>query len=186
MCVVIRSCKRLLRFHYLRPLFGQEAFLGRVPLNAQDVYEALLLHKDHLEELVVQDHDYCIPYDETPKFGSFADFPSLQRLGMDCNTISLQASLPPNLRSIAIRHCSSSKSADVLLYLASHPVVEVVQFDDVDGGAATFFQRSQASGRIRKEIQVHFVSAFAAYARHPSLQNLVNYPLHWNDPAELR
>jgi hypothetical protein len=186
MCVVIRSCKRLLRFHYRPPLFGQEPFLGRVPLNAQDIYEALLLHKDHLEEPLVQDHDYRIPYDETPKFGSFADFPSLQRLGVDCNTISVQASLPPNLCSIAIRRCSSSKSADVLLYLASHPVVEAIQFDDVDGGAATFFQRSQASGRIRKEIQVHFVSAFAVYARHAGLQNLVNYPLHWNDPAELR
>lgn len=75
--VVIRSCKRLLRFHYLRPLFGQGAFLDRVPLNAQDIYEALLFYKDHLGELVVQDHDYRIPYDETPKFGSFADFPSL-------------------------------------------------------------------------------------------------------------
>jgi hypothetical protein len=160
--------------------------LGRVALNAQDIYEALLLHKDHLEELVVHDHDHRIPYDETPKFGSFADFPSLQRLGVDCNTISVQASLPPNLRSIAIRHCSSSKSADVLLYLARHPVVEAIQFDDIDGGAATFFQRSQASGRIRKEIRVHFVSALVAYARHPSLQNLVDHPLQWNDPAKLR
>lgn len=186
MCVVIRSCKHLLRFHYLRPLFGQAAFLGRVPLNAQDIYEALLHHKDHLGELVVQDHDHRIPYDETPKFGSFADFPSLQRLGVDCNTISVQASLPPNLRSIAIRHCSSFKSADVLLYLASHQLVEAIQFDDADGGAATFFQQSQALGRIRKEIQVHLVSAFAAYARQTGLQNLVNYPLRWNDPAELR
>lgn len=185
LCAVIRSCKRLLRFHYLRPLFGQEAFLGRAPLNAQDIYEALLLHKDHLGELVMQDHDYRMRYDETPKFGSFADFYSLQRLGVDCNTITMQASLPPNLRSIAIRHCSSYKSADVLLYLASHPLVEAIQFDDVDGGAATFFQQSQALGHIRKEIQVHLVSAFTAYARRPGLQNLVNYSLRWNDPAEL-
>jgi hypothetical protein len=104
---------------------------------------------------------------------------------VDCNTISVQASLPPNLRSIAIRHCTSSKSADVLLYVASHPLVEAIQFYEVDGGAATFLQRSQALGHIRKEIQVHLVSAFAAYARQPGLQNLVNYPLRWNDPAEL-
>ncbi|KAH1959778.1 hypothetical protein KXV90_006745 [Aspergillus fumigatus] len=116
----------------------------------------------------MQDHDYRMRYDETPKFGSFADFYSLQRLGVD-----------------SIRHCSSYKSADVLLYLASHPLVEAIQFDDVDGGAATFFQQSQALGHIRKEIQVHLVSAFTAYARRPGLQNLVNYPLRWNDPAEL-
>jgi uncharacterized protein YcaQ len=77
MCVVIRSCKCLLRFYYLYPLFSQEAFLGRVPLNAHDIYKALLLHRDHLGELIVQDHDYRILYDETPKFGSFVDFPSL-------------------------------------------------------------------------------------------------------------
>jgi hypothetical protein len=93
----------------------------------------------------------------------------------------VQASLPPSLRSVAIQHCGSSKSADVLLYLGSHPVLEVIQFNDADGGAATVFQQWQALGRIRKEIQVHLVSAFAAYARQRNLQNLVNYPLQWID-----
>jgi hypothetical protein len=145
-------------FQYLHPLFGQEAFLGRVPLNAQDIYEALLLHKDHLGELVVQDHDYRIPYDETPKFGSFGGFPTLQWLSVDCNTLSVKASLPPSLLSIAIRHCSSFKSIDVLLHLARHPSLEAIQFDEADGGTAIFFQQWQSSGRIQKEIQVHLIS----------------------------
>jgi hypothetical protein len=180
--VMIRSCKRLLSFRYLRPLLCQGAFIGQISLNSQDIYEALLFHKDHLGELVVQDHDYFIQYDETPKFGSFGDFPALQRLGVECNTLSVQASLPPSLRSVAIRHCTSSKSADVLLYLGSHPVLEAIQFDDADGGVATVFQRWQALGRIRKEIKVHLVSAFAAYApRQRNLQNLVDYPLQWID-----
>lgn len=181
-CVMIRSCKRLVSFRYLRPLLGQGAFIGQISLNAHDIYEALLLHKGHLEELVVQDHDYFfIQYDETPKFGSFGDFPALQRLGVVCNTLAVQASLPPSLRSVAIWHCGSSKSADVLLRLGSHPVLEAIQFDDADGGPAAFFQQWQALGRIRKEIQVHFVSAFAAHARPRDLQNLVDYPLHWID-----
>jgi hypothetical protein len=180
-CVMIRSCKRLVSFRYLRPLLSQGAFIGQISLDAHDIYEALLRHKGHLEELLVQDHDYFMQYDETPKFGSFGDFPALQRLGVECNTLSVQASLPPSLRSVAIRHCRSSKSADVLLCLGSHPVLEAIQFDDADGGAATFFQQWQALGRIRKEIQVHLVSAFAAHARQRDLQNLVNYPLHWID-----
>jgi hypothetical protein len=130
----------------------------------------------------VQDHDYSMQYDEIPKFGSFGDFPALQRLGVECNTLSVQASLPPSLRSVAIRHCTSSKSADVLRYLGSHPVLEAIQFDDADGGPATVFQRWQALGRIRKEIKVHLVSAFFAYApRQRNLQNLVDYPLQWID-----
>jgi hypothetical protein len=130
----------------------------------------------------VQDHDYYfMQYDETPKFGSFGDFPALQRLGVECNTLSVQASLPPSLRSVAIRHCRSSKSADVLLYLGSHRVLEAIQFDDADGGPATFFQQWQALGRIRKDIRVHLVSAFAAYAQLRNLQNLVDYPLQWID-----
>jgi hypothetical protein len=180
-CVMIRSCKRLVSFRYLRPLLSQGAFIGQISLDAHDIYEALLRHKGHLEELLVQDHDYFMQYDETPKFGSFGDFPALQRLGVECNTLSVQASLPPSLRSVAIRHCRASKSADVLLCLGSHPVLEAIQFDDADGGAATFFQQWQALGRIRKEIQVHLVSAFAAHARQRDLQNLVNYPLHWID-----
>jgi hypothetical protein len=149
---MIRSCKRLVSFQYLRPLLSQGAFIGQICLDAHDIYEALLRHKGHLEELLVQDHDYFMQYDETPKFGSFSDFPALQRLGVECNTLSMQASLPPSLRSVAIRHCRSSKSADVLLYLGSHPVLEVIQFNDADGGAATFFQQWQALGRIQKEI----------------------------------
>lgn len=181
-CVMIRSCKRLVSFRYLRPLLGQGAFIGQISLNAHDIYGALLLHKGHLEELVVQDHDYFfVQYAETPKFGSFGDFPALQRLGVECNTLSVQASLPPSLRSVAIRHCTSSESADVLLYLGSHPVLEAIQFDEADGGAATVFQRWQASGLIRKEIKVHLVSAFAAFAQQRNLQNLVDYPLHWID-----
>lgn len=183
---MIRSCKRLLSFRYLRPLLRQEAFIGIVPFNAPDIYEALLLHKDHLEELLVQNHDYQIPYDETPKFGSFGDFPALQRLGVECNTLSVKASLPPSLRSIAIQHCSSFKSVDVLLYLARHPSVEAIQFDESDGGTAIYFQQLQSLGQIRKEIQVHLLSAYAAYARQPNFTNLVNYPLHWTDPVEFR
>jgi hypothetical protein len=122
--------------------------MGQISLNSHDIYEALLLHKGHLEELLVQDHDYFIQYDETLKFGSFGDFPALQRLGVECNTLSVQASLLLLLCSVAIQHCRSSKSADVLLYLGSHPLLEAIQFDDADGGAATFFQRWQALGRI--------------------------------------
>jgi hypothetical protein len=184
-CVMIRSCKHLVSFQYLRPLFGQEAFLGRVPLDAQDIYDALLLHKDHLGELVMQDHDYRIPYDETPKFGSFGGFPTLQRLGMDCNPLSVEASLPPSLRSIAIRHCSSSESIDALLHLARHPSVEAIQFDEADGGTAIFFQQWQSSGRIRKEIQVHLVSTYAARVRQSDHLRLVNYPLPWIGVSEL-
>jgi hypothetical protein len=76
---------------------------------------------------------------------------------------------------------SAAKSADVLLYLGSHPVLEAIQFDAADGGAASFFQQWQALGRIRKEIQIHLVSAFAAYARQRNLRNLVNYPFQWID-----
>jgi hypothetical protein len=181
-CVMIRSCTRLVSFRYLRPLLSQGAFIGQISLDARDIYEALLLHKGHLEELLVQDHDYYfMQYDETPKFGSFGDFPALQRLGVECNTLSVQASLPPSLRSVAIRHCRSSKSADVLLYLGSHRVLEAIQFDDADGGAATVFQRWQALGRIRKDIKVHLVSAFAAFAQQRNLQTLVDYPLQWID-----
>jgi hypothetical protein len=173
-------------FQYLRPLFGQEAFLGHIPLNVQDIYEALLLHKDNPGELVVQDHGYRIPYDETPKFGSFGDFPALQRLGVDCNTLSVKASLPPSLRSIAIRHCNSSfKSIDVLLYLARHPSMEAIQFDESDWGTAISFQQLQPLGRIRKEIQVHFVSTYATYARQSNHLRLVNYPLPWIGVPEL-
>jgi hypothetical protein len=93
----------------------------------------------------------------------------------------VQASLPPSLRSVAIWHCRSSKSADVLLYLGNHPALEAIQFNDADWGAATVFQQWQALGLIRKEIQVHLVSAFGAYTRQRNLQNLVNYPLQWID-----
>lgn len=133
----------------------------------------------------MQDHDNVIQY-ETPKFGSFSDFPALQRLGVECNTLSVQASLPPSLRSVAIRHCTSSESADVLLYLGSHPVLEAIQFNEADGGAATVFQQWQASGRIQKEIKVHLVSAFTAFAQQRNLQNLVDYPLQWLDLPVLR
>jgi hypothetical protein len=53
-CVMIRSCKCLVSFRYLRPLLGQGALIGRISLDAHDLYEALLLHKGHLEELLVQ------------------------------------------------------------------------------------------------------------------------------------
>ena len=124
--VVIRSCKRLLRFHYLRPLFWSRGFFRPCTPQCSRYIWSSAFSQDYLGELVVQDHGYRIPYNETPKFGSFADFPSLQRLGVDCNTLSVQASLPPNLCLIAIQHCSSYKSVDVLLCLASHLLVEVI------------------------------------------------------------
>jgi hypothetical protein len=179
-CAMIRSCTRLVSFRYLRPVPRGATSQGQITIHAHDTYKALLLHKGHLEELLVQD-DCILPYDEYPKFGSFGDFPALQRLGVECNTLSVQATLPPSLRSVAIRHCTSSKSADALLYLGSHPVLEAIQFDDADAGVATVFQRWQALGRIRKEIKVHLVPAFASYARQRNLPNLVNYPLQWID-----
>jgi hypothetical protein len=148
-CVMIRSCKHLVSFQYLHPLLSQGAFIGQISLDAHDIYKALLLHKGHLEELLVQDHNYYfMQYDETPKFGSFGNFPAPQRLGVECNTLSMQASLLPSLHSVAIQHCTSSESTDVLLYLGSHPVLEAIQFNDANGGAATFFQQWQALGRI--------------------------------------
>lgn len=155
-----------------------------MPLSAPDIYEALLLHKDHLGEFLVQDHDYRVSYDETPKFGSFGDFLALQRLGVDCNTLSVKASLPPSLRSIAIRHCSSFTSVDVLLYLARHPSVEAIQFDESDGGTAIYFQQLQSSGRIWKDIQVHLVSTYATAIQSDHL-SLVTYPLPWIGVPEL-
>jgi hypothetical protein len=96
-------------------------------------------HKDHLEELIVYNYNNYILYNKTLKFRFFTDFPSLQRLGVDYNTISMQASLPPNLYLIAIQHCSLFKSADMLLYLAKHLVVEAIQFNNINRGTATFF-----------------------------------------------
>jgi hypothetical protein len=74
----------------------------------------------------VQDYDYFMQYDETLKFRSFSDFPALQRLGVECNTLLVQASLLLLLCLVAIQHCRSSKSVDVLLYLGSHWVLEAI------------------------------------------------------------
>jgi hypothetical protein len=162
-CDVIRSCKRLLSFRYRHSSACRDPSVPTIPLNAQNIYEPLLIHKDHLEELVLEDLENRIAYCETPKFGSFGDFAALHRLGLECNTLSVQASLPPSLRSIAIRHCGSFEAADVLLHLACHPLLETIRFDQDDEGPAILFQQLQSLGRVRKDIQVHLVFVYAAY-----------------------
>jgi hypothetical protein len=90
----------------------------------------------------MQDYNYYfMQYNETPKFRSFGDFPALQRLGVEYNTLSVQASLLLLLHSVAIQHCRSSKSTDILLYLGSHQVLEAIQFNNTNGGATTIFQQ---------------------------------------------
>ena len=173
LCAIIRSCKRLVSFKYLHPLPDQE-LLRRVPLNAQEIHEAFLVHKKTLEEIVVEDYFTRVEYSETPKFGSFKEFIALQKLGVECNAFSMQVSLPPSLHSIAIKHCNSVEAMGVLLHLGKHSSVKAIQFDDEDGGVVLLLQHYQNSGRIRKDIQVHFVSPYVALA---GLSNLVSYPL---------
>jgi hypothetical protein len=95
-CAVVRSCERLLSFRYLRPCSRQDIFVPpRMTVNAREIYEALLPHKAHLKEPHVE-HNNGAPYHEAPKFGSFRDFSALRRLSVECNALSVQASLPPS------------------------------------------------------------------------------------------
>ena len=173
LCAIIRSCRRLVNFKYLHTLPDQE-LLRRVPLNAQEIHEALLVHKETLKEIVVEDYFTQTEYNETPKFGSFEEFIALQKLSVESNALSRQVSLPLSLHSIAIKHCKSYEVIFVLLHLAKHSSVKAIQFDDADGGFALFFQRYQNLGQIRKDIQVHLVFPYVASA---GLSNIVSYPL---------
>jgi hypothetical protein len=150
---MIRSCERLESFKYIRPL---RRFVS-VPLDSQVIYGALLCHSNTLKELVVEDGKHQTTYDKTPKFGSFQTFSALQKLGVECNALTSKTPLPPALRAIGIGHCDLDGAGELLLHIGRHPSLKAIQFEYNDGGYATFFQKYQSRGLIRKDIQVNIV-----------------------------
>lgn len=185
-CAVIQSCKRLTSFQYLRSRQQPSSFADYIPwdpcLDVRKIHEALLLHKDSLEELVIQDDDYGKPYDQIPKFGSFEDFTSLTKLGVDYYNISLELSLPPALNSVAVRQCSRLEDdslAEVLLYLGKHAFLKSISIDNM---LACYIFRQD--GHLRKAIQIHVPPQFASL-EGGFASNMVAHPLPWIGPSEL-
>lgn len=186
-CAVIESCKRLTSFQYLcssqRRFPLPKWFPWHPYLDVGEIHEALLLHKDSLEELVIQSHNYAKPYDQIPKFGSFEDFTSLTRLGIDYYNISRELFLPPALNSVAVKQCSKQEAGStaevplVLLYLGKHPSLKTISIDDMP--ACLFFLNYQGRGYLRKEIQLHTPSPFDSWLGELDCSNLVAHPLPW-------
>lgn len=153
LCMIIRSCKCLVSFQYLHPL-SFPIFRTPIPLNSRDIHAALLTHKESLEELVVEVCKNSVAYDNTPRFGSFEDFPVLHKLGVECNTLGTQIPLPPSMRSIVIRRCDPAEAPNIIFYFGRHPTVEVIQYNYTDGHIGRFIKQHQHLGMIRKDIQV--------------------------------
>ncbi|BCS01455.1 uncharacterized protein AKAW2_51796S [Aspergillus luchuensis] len=157
LCMIIRSCKYLVSLQYHHPL-SCPIFGTSIPLNSRNIHTALLIHKQSLKELIVEDCENNVAQNETPKYGSFEDFPALNKLGVECNALDTQLPLPPSVRSVVIRRCDSAIAPDIISYLGRHPTVELIQFNYMDGGIGRFIQHQQDLGIIRKDIQVEPVN----------------------------
>ncbi|KAF3405478.1 hypothetical protein DPV78_003458 [Talaromyces pinophilus] len=196
-CALIKSCKRLKSFQYFQYVgLSQERDpslmnwnTGMPYLDVGEIHKALLLHKNSLEELVIQGHDYGMPYERIPKFGSFEDFTSLISLGVDYYNISQKLPLPPALNSVALRQCSKKEGGStaevrlVTVHLGMHPSLKNISIDDI--GSCLFFRRQQEGGHLRNEIQLHIPFYYPSYSEFDS-SNVVTHPLRWIGPSELR
>lgn len=101
-------------------------------LDVGEIHKVLLLHKDSLEELVIQGHNYGMSYNQFPKIGSFEDFTSLARLGRGLLQHFPELPLPPALNSVAVRQCSilDDSVTEVLLYLGKHASLKSISIDN--------------------------------------------------------
>jgi hypothetical protein len=171
---LILGCQCLKTFRYLWPescwLVDESHF------NAQQIYQALLSHRDSLEEVHIE-----LPYyphqrfDETPKFGSFQEFSALERLGVDKTALSAKPSLPPSLSTLIIRCSYERDPVDLFENIVADVTLTSLNCIQLDDGFAANVFASAALVQGRR-IQVGYASSsYDGLSTFPIVGRLIRF-----------